>query len=197
MPGDAPARVPSYDELYAEIERLEPGLTGEILEPGVLRVMPRPGRPHRRAAKELARLLGGFDVEHSGRGWWFESEAEIRLGVRLVVPDLAGWRVERVPAMPDESPITIVPDWCCEVLSPSNARDDRRIKLPLYAREGVSHVWLVEPEARLVEVFETREGRATLIASAVDTDVVALPPFLEEPLDYSLLWGATPPPAAP
>lgn len=151
--------------------------------------MPRPGRAHRRAYLALARLLGSFDVAHRGRGWWIESEAEIRLGQRLVVPDLAAWRAERVPELPDESPITIVPDWCCEVLSPSNARDDRRIEPLLYAREGVAHVCLVEPETRLVEVFETRDGRATLVASAVDADAIALPPFVGEAFDFCLLWG--------
>jgi Uma2 family endonuclease len=188
MPGEAAERPRTFAELYAEIERLEPGLTGEILTPGTLRVMSRPSRPHRLAHKQLARALGAFDADAGGRGWWIELEAEIRFGERLLVPVLAGWRVERLAGPPSESPITTVPDWTCEILSPSTSRDDRRLKLPRYASEGVGHVWLVEPEARLVEVFETRDGRAVLLTSGVDDDVLELPPFLGAALELAHLW---------
>ncbi len=178
------ARIPSFDELYAEIERLEPGLTGEILEPGVLRVMSRPGAGHRRAHKSVLLGLGRADEGSGGTGWCLEIEAEVRLpNDKLAVPDLSGWRVERVPTLPDENPLDVIPDWCCEILSPTTARDDRRLKLPLYAESGIVHVWLVDPSARLVEVFETRAGRPTLLATADDDEVVALPPFLELPID--------------
>jgi Uma2 family endonuclease len=191
MARDAAARLRAFDELYEEIAGLRPGLTGEILEPGVVRVMSRPGRGHRKAHKQIRALLQRADQDVGGVGWWIEDEVEIRLSSdRLAVPDLAGWRVERVPELPDENPIEIVPDWCCEVLSPSTARDDRRLKLPLYAASGVAHVWLVDPSVRLVEVFETRGGKPTLVATAADDETAALPPFPELPLDLSLLWLA-------
>lgn len=171
-------RIPTFDELYAEIERLPGGVTGEIPEPGVLRTMARPGRGHGRAAKLCLRALGPFDGDVGGIGWWILVEAEIRFpGPRLLVPDLAGFRVERVPSCPRENPIETLPDWCCEILSPGTARVDRLEKLPRYAASGVGWIWLVDPELRSVEVFETVGGRPTLVATARDDDARALLPF--------------------
>jgi Uma2 family endonuclease len=168
----------SFDELYREIQALPEGSRGEILEPGELYVtMGRPGKSHRRAARLLQDDLRGIDANVGGGGWWIEIEAEVRFGARLCDPDLAGWRVERVPEIPEENPIEIVPDWCCEVLSPTTARDDRKKKLPLYVREGVAHVWIVDPEARLIEVFVPVDGKPTLIASASDEEAIRIPPF--------------------
>jgi Uma2 family endonuclease len=187
--GDAAPKLPHFDALYAQIAALRPGLTGEILEPGVLRTMSRPGRRHSRAHKLLFDALGAKDVDRGGRGWWIELEPEVRLlDELLVVPDLAGWRVERVPELPDENPLTLVPDWVCEVLSPTTARDDRRLKLPLYARARVTHVWLVDPEQRLVEVFETTDAKPTLVAGGAVDERVTLPPFDDLPLELSRLW---------
>lgn len=187
--GDAAPKLPHFDALYAQIAALRPGLTGEILEPGVLRTMSRPGRRHRRAHKLLFDALGAKDVERGGRGWWIELEPEVRLlDELLVVPDLAGWRVERVPELPDENPLTLVPDWVCEVLSPTTARDDRRLKLPLDARARVTHVWLVDPEQRLVEVFETTDAKPTLVAGGAVDERVTLPPFDDLPLELSRFW---------
>lgn len=187
--GDPAPKLPHFDALYAQIAALRPGLTGEILEPGVLRTMSRPGRRHRRTHKLLFDALGAKDVDRGGQGWWIELEPEVRLlDELLVVPDLAGWRVERVPELPDENPLTLVPDWVCEVLSPTTARDDRRLKLPLYARARVTRVWLVDPEQRLVEVFETTDAKPTLVAGGAVDERVALPPFDDLPLELSRLW---------
>jgi Uma2 family endonuclease len=95
--------------------------------------------------------------------------------------------VERVPELPDQNPLTILPDWCCEVLSPRTARDDVAIKLPLYARSGVAWSWIVDPMRRLVEVFETVSGRPALTATAKDDELVALPPFNGE-LEVGSWW---------
>lgn len=172
------SRTASFEELYRQIERLPPSLTGEILEPGTIRTMSRPGRAHRRAAKLCADALRRFDRTLGGTGWWIEAEAELRLaGDRLVVPDLAGWRVERVPELPDENPIAIIPDWCCEVLSPQTYRIDRVVKLALYVENEVGWIWLVDPMHRTIEVYETLNGRATLAVSASDDDALVLPPF--------------------
>ncbi len=183
-----PVRLPpSFEALYAEVRALPHGSTGEILEPGVLRTMGRPGRAHRHTAKGVLLSLGASDVGAGGQGWWIEVEAEIRLGDRLVVPDLAGWRVERVPELPEDNPIAIAPDWCCEVLSPSTARDDKRLKLPLYARSNIPWIWLVDPALELVEVYEANGGFPTLKATAAQGDRVVLPPF-DHPLDLAAWW---------
>jgi Uma2 family endonuclease len=177
-----PARAPrTFEELYAEIERLPEEMTGEILEEGVLRVMSRPGARHRWAARMCLDALAGADVRTKGTGWWIEVEAEVRFPPgRLVVPDLAGWRVERVPTPLTENPLTVLPDWCCEILSPRTARDDKRLKLPLFARSNVPWSWLIDPALRLVEVYQTLNGFPALVATAQEDERCVLPPFAHE-----------------
>jgi Uma2 family endonuclease len=178
MAADPALRIPTFEELWEEIERLPEHLTGEILEPGVIRTMSRPGRPHSIAYSQCYRSLGGVDRHSGGSGWWIEQEPAIRLREeRLVIPDLAGWRVERCPEFPADNPITLLPDWCCEVLSPSSIRDDRGLKLPLYARCGIPWIWLIDPAAYLVEVYDTDRGHPRLIATAKEDETVRLPPF--------------------
>ena len=174
-----PAReVRTFEQLYDEILRLPEGLTGEILEDGVLRVMSRPGKRHRRAALACLDALSGVNANLRGTGWWIEVEAEIRLlQERLAVPDLAGWRVERAPDLPDENPLTVVPDWCCEILSPRTARDDRRLKLPLYARAGIPWIWQVDPILQLIEVYQPINGLPALVTTAREAEKCVLPPF--------------------
>jgi Uma2 family endonuclease len=172
---------PSFDELYARIEALPEGITGEILPPGLLRTMSRPGRAHRLAATWCGDSLRERNRNLLGTGWWIEVEAEIRLlKDRLVVPDMSGWRVERVTELPDQNPIAIVPDWCCEVLSPNTQRVDRVIKTPLYVKAGVEWIWLVDPMAHTFEVFQVIEGRAVLALSAGADDTITPPPFDSE-----------------
>jgi Uma2 family endonuclease len=170
--------VRTFEELYAEIVRLPEGMTGEILEEDEVRVMSRPGKRHRRAAGGCLDALSGANANLRGTGWWIEVETEIRFPQgRLAVPDLAGWRVERVADLPDENPLTVLPDWCCEILSPRTARDDKRLKLPLYARSGVPWSWLVDPILRLVEVYQTVNGLPALVTTAQEDERRVLPPF--------------------
>jgi Uma2 family endonuclease len=140
--------------------------------------MGRPGPAHRYAARGIIRR---FDGMRDSADWWFEVEAEIRLPEDLlVIPDIAGWRVAHVPpAFIRENPIRQVPAWCCELLSPRTARDDRQIKLPLYVRSGVSWIWLVDPDARVVEVqvHEARAGSPALALKAEGDETCILPPF--------------------
>jgi Uma2 family endonuclease len=181
-------RVPRFEEVYQAVAALPEGVTGEILEPGIIRTMGRPGRAHRQVVKSLSSELGRFDRDRGGAGWWIEVEAEVRLpNDRLVVPDLAGWRAaDDDTTFLDDNPIVRVPEWCCEVLSPSTERDDRKLKLPLYAGQGVTWTWLVEPEACFVEVHETRDGAAVLVSRAEGDAAADLPPF--GPLELRRLW---------
>jgi Uma2 family endonuclease len=81
------------------------------------------------------------------------------------------------------------PDWVCEVLSPSTEMLDRAQKVPHYARAGVSHVWLLNPRARTLEVLAL-DGTGYRIAnvSADDAAVRALP-FDAIELELDLLWA--------
>jgi Uma2 family endonuclease len=186
--GDAARDRPDFETLYRQIQALPEGVTGEIIDPGVLSTMGRPGKGHRRSHRQVLEALRDQDANAHGGGWWIEVEVEVRFGPRLLVPDLSGWRVERVAELPDENPLTIVPDWCCEVLSPgSTARTDRLKKLPQYLAAGVAYVWLVDPALRLVEVFAGRDGVPTRVAAGGDTEVLALPPFAGE-FDLAPWW---------
>ncbi len=183
-----PKRKPTFEELYREIERLPNGITGQILVAGVLTTMSRPGSPHEHTLAHCERALDRFDRKFDGTEWWIRQEFEVRFpGDRLAVPDLAGWRADKHPDLPDDNPLRIVPDWCAEILSPSTASDDRTLKLPLYASTGVAHVWLVDPELRTIEVYESIGRRPTLVAVARDADVVQLPPFAAD-LSLGAWW---------
>lgn len=182
-------RKPTFDELYEQIRALPEGQTGLVLEPGELTVMSRPHPKHQRAAKGLLRALGPMDVDAGGTGWWILGEVEVRLGdALLVVPDLIGYRVERVPELPNENPLSVVPDWACEILSPTTARDDRLKKLRLYAAHGIAWTWIVDPDARTIECFQATGGLPRQVEVAIE-GAPALPPF-DLPLEVSSLFGA-------
>jgi Uma2 family endonuclease len=184
----AVARKKSFDELYRLILDLPEGQRGEILSSGELHItMGRPGKKHRHAAQVLHVALSSRDANVGGTGWWIELEPEVRFGDRLFDPDLAGWRVEHVPELPEDNPITIVPDWCCEVLSPSTAADDVRIKLPGYIAAGVPFVWIIEPTLRLVQVFAAEGGKPVLVTTVSDEAAARLAPFDLE-IDVRRLW---------
>src|SRR5262245_51762612 len=127
---------------YADIKALASNLVGEIVD-GVLYANPRPASPHARATTTLAVNSGGpFDRGRGGPGGWILlDEPELHFGDDVLVPDIAGWRRERMPTLPDIAFFTMPPDWLCEVLSPSTAKLDRTEKLPVYARSEVHHVW--------------------------------------------------------
>lgn len=185
----ATQRRANFDELYAAIQALPEGITGEILMDGRIETMGRPGRPHSRFSARLLRRL--TDLEDDPRsGWVFEWEREVRFPRdRLLVPDLAGWRVaDGETSFLDENPIGRVPDWACEVLSDSTHAKDRNEKLPMYLRAGVGHVWLADPEERRVEVYAASDDEPARIALATGDCVVSLPPFEAYPVDLATLW---------
>jgi Uma2 family endonuclease len=124
-------------------------------------------------------------------GWWIIDEPEVHFirDEEVAVPDLAGWKRERMPTLPDDHRFGFVPDWVCEILSPSTAKKDRVVKLPVYARHGVGHVWLVDPVAQTLEAFALHEGRWLWIAALKDDDAVAVPPFDAISFCLADLWA--------
>ena len=162
----------------------------EIVD-GTLHTHPRPAPPHTRASSVLGGRLGPpFDFDSGGPGgWWILDEPELHLGEDVLVPDLAGWRRERMEDLPDTPYFPLAPDWVCEVLSPSTRRLDLQGKRPIYAREGVGHLWLVDPIDRTLEAFELRDGEWVLIGCAKDDEAVSIRPF--DAITFSLgdLWA--------
>ena len=128
------------------------------------------------------------DEIHSSRSSTSATRSSPARG-RPDLPDLAGWRLERMPKLPDTPYFTLAPDWACEVLSPSTRRVDLQEKRPAYAREGVAHLWLVDPIDRTLEAFELRDGEWVLIATAKDDEPVSVRPF--DAITFSLgdLWS--------
>ena len=149
-----------------------------------------PRSPHAHAAGTLFRTLGGpFEVGENGPGgWWFLIEPELHFGADVVVPDIAGWRRERMPTMPAVAHFTLAPDWLCEVLSPSTKAIDRRKKLPIYAREGVGHVWLVDPLQQTLEVLRLESQRWSVVAAHEADAKVRAEPFDAIELALRALW---------
>ena len=122
MSGLAGRREATYEDLLS----LPDDVLGQIVE-GELHATPRPAIDHQRASSVLGIRLGDpFDLGGGGPGgWWIVDEPELHLDWNVLVPDLAGWRRERLPELPREAFFTLAPDWVCEVLSPSTARLDR------------------------------------------------------------------------
>ena len=94
-----------------------------------------------------------------------------------------------MPEEPESAFIELAPDWYCEVISPSTRRVDLVKKRPIYAREGVGHLWLVDPSEQLIEVFRLESGRWSLIVSTSGPTPVALEPFEAIELDTAFLWS--------
>lgn len=176
----------SYDDLFDLPEHI----VGEIIS-GRLVTHPRPAPKHARAYSRLGGELDGpFDQGRGGPGgWWILDEPEIHLMGDVLVPELACWRRERMPRLPDTAWFDQAPDWLCEILSPSTARVDRAEKLPLYAQWGVPHVWLVDPDLRTLEAYENDQGRWVLLTTLKDNEAVSLPPF--DAISFALggLWA--------
>ena len=180
---------------YEDVLNAPENKVAEILD-GELFLSPRPGPKHVVTSSRLGRVLGPFDEDPGGPGgWWILDEPELHLGNQVVVPDLAGWRRERLPAVPEEAHFSLAPDWICEVLSPSTERIDRGRKLRIYAEAGVAHAWFVNPVERTVEVLRLRDGAWTIVAVCSDSDTVRIEPFEAIELELGRLWPE--PPASP
>jgi Uma2 family endonuclease len=185
-----PRKKFNYDDLRAVPEPL----VAELID-GDLLTSPRPGVRHANAASALGGLL--FDPFRRGiggpGGWTILDEPELHMGEDVLVPDLAGWRRERFAVVNLEAvAVGVAPDWACEVLSPSTARIDRARKLPVYARERVGHVWLLDPVAQTLESSQLSENlsenRWTLLATYEGTTKVRVAPFDAIEIDLVTLW---------
>jgi Uma2 family endonuclease len=187
---------------YADLEAVPPHQVAEIIE-STLYAFPRPAPKHAFASSGLGgELIGPFTRGRGGPGGWIIlDEPEMHFGGDVLVPDIAGWRVERMPELPETAYFSLAPDWICEVLSPSTEAIDRVKKMRIYAREQVSHVWLLDPIERILEVFKlAKSGRWEVIGLHEEAEKVRAEPFDAIELDLSLLWRnpATPaPPATP
>jgi hypothetical protein len=178
------------DASYADLCAVPENFVAEILG-GDLYASPQPVFRHVRAASALGALIAGpfqFGVNGPG-GWLILDEPELHFGTDVLVPDLAGWRSERVADWSDAAYLTVAPDWLCEVLSPSTERIDRTKKLAIYARESVQHAWLLDPLTRTLEILRLEGGRWALTATHEGDQRIRAEPFGAIELELGALWG--------
>ncbi len=188
--------APNKPEVEAAFQAVPDTMIAEILD-GELHTMPRPARPHTNTASLLGgELHGPFRRGMGGPGGWvILDEPEIHLGPKpdKVVPDLAGWHRERMPSArgSKDSPTyyEIAPDWACEILSPGTEAVDRGKKMRIYRREGVGHVWLIDPIEKLLEVYRLEEDRYFLLNTYEGEAVVRAEPFDAIEFPLALLWA--------
>lgn len=190
------ARPATYDDVLAAPE----GMTAEILN-GELHLSPRPGAPHQATSSELgADVLMSFARGRGGPGGWIiMDEVELHLGKTeptsiVAVPDLSGWRKERMPVRPTTPAVQLAPDWVCEILSPGarNIRRDRLIKADVYHRAGVAWMWLVDPRAQTIEVFRREASGWLRAATHAGGGEARLAPFDAVAFDVQPWWPEPP-----
>ncbi len=187
---DAAERLATYQDVLDAPAHMVAEVIG-----GRLYTHPRPAPKHGVAHTALtSKLVPPFNFGDGGPGGWLilvEPELHFPAGpseVDILVPDIAGWRNERMPRIPETAYFEIAPDWVCEILSPSTARLDRGGKREVYAREGVTHLWLVDPIVRQLEAFELRGAQWVLLATISGSEEVAVAPFGAVPFSLGSLW---------
>ena len=183
-------RPATYEDLLAVPETL----VAEIID-GELYTSPRPAVPDAIATGGLsAGLVRAFDWGRDGPGgWWILVEPELHLSENVLVPDLAGWRRSRVPDLPRGASLEIAPDWVCETLSPSTEQLDRGKKQALYAREGVAHLWLINPLIETLEAYRLDGHRWVLLTTHAGDALVKVEPFDAVAVELWRLWGKSAP----
>lgn len=174
---------------YQDILDAPPNMVAELID-GVLYTHPRPALRHARGASRLTSWLDRHFDDDGGDpgGWVILAEPELHLGGDVVVPDVAGWRVERAPALATDAFAAIVPDWIAEGLSPSTAAFDRGAKMDVYAREGLAYLWLFDPTVRTLEVYRLEQRKWVRLGAWSGDATVRAEPFDAVELSLTRLW---------
>ena len=186
MAGAIQKKAATYEDLLAVPDHK----VAEILD-GELFASPRPALRHAHAGSALGGFL--FTRFHGSGGdgpggWWILDEPELHLGDDVLVPDIAGWRRARLAVIPNAPWLDVAPDWVCEVVSPSTESIDRGRKLRIYAREGVAHLWLVNPIAKTLEVYRLTDTRWLLLRTFTNDDLARAEPFSEVDIEIARWW---------
>jgi Uma2 family endonuclease len=158
---------------------------------------PAPTIGHARAQSAFCQFIQGpFDRKPGGPngpgGWWIGSEVDVALDGRGYRPDIAGWRRERMPVLPRERPVTVRPDWVCEILSESNRATDTITKLRRFHQSGIPHYWILDPVERTLTVHRHNEAGYVIALRAEADERVRAEPFEAVELHVGLLLGDDP-----
>ncbi|MBF0474802.1 MAG: Uma2 family endonuclease [Deltaproteobacteria bacterium] len=176
----------TYEDLYGVPENM----TGEIIY-GELTVTPRPSTKHILTTSALnAKIIPPYYFGDGGGpgGWIILIGPEIALVENILVPDLAGWKRDRFPKRQEHNWIDVVPDWVCEVLSPSTALRDRTKKMAIYAEYGVGYLWFIDPVHMTVDIFRLESSRWVPLGVFGGNEKVRLEPFQQIEIDLGHLW---------
>jgi len=183
----------------ADLEALPPSWRGEIID-GELYAFPRPTFPHMNLEGSVFDdLRSPFQRGRGGPGgWWILHEPGIQLARSPEFsPDLGGWRKSRMPNPPTTGPITVVPDWICEVLSPSTRSYDLLVKRRFYAEIGVAFLWYIDPTVRALTISKLQEGRWVELGVHGPDEKLRAEPFEAIELDLAAWWQDMPAPDDP
>lgn len=193
-----PGRRSTIDDFWAipEGERFHELLGGDLVRKAA------PSGEHGAAqAGVVGALHSPFQRKRSGGGaggWWIATEVEVLLHPGDVVrPDVLGWRRETCSERPEGMPVLLRPDWICEVVSPSNAKDDTVRKLRLYHRASVPHYWIVDPRDATLSVMRWSVDGYVMLLRAERSEVVRAEPFQAIELRVGTLFGDDPPELEP
>ena len=188
---------PPRKATYQDVLDAPENMVAQLID-GELYLHARPADPHVWAGWKLSiqielRYGGSLDSDSEGDGhghgeWAILPEPELRLGKDVLVPDIAGWRANKYQRNWANSFSEVVPNWVCEVLSPTTRNIDLGRKSDIYAREGVSHLWIVDPKERTLQVSELTAGKWLPISTLADSDRVTVPPFEKLNISLSRLW---------
>ena len=183
---------PKRRATYEDLMQVPDHQVAEIID-GELVVSPRPASPHAYAASMIGMEVGppfhrGVGDPAGPGGWWITLEPELHFGDDVLVPDWAGWRRDHMPTFPSVPFFTQAPAWACEVISPSTGRIDRSRKMRIYAREGIGHLWLVDPLEQTLEVYRLDAGRWMVVAVFAGDEVVRAEPFDAIELGLARWW---------
>ena len=188
--GETIKKIKSFDELYKDLCDLPDNVVGEIINEELV-VMPRPAPKHARASSSLgSKIFDSYDEGNGGPGgWWILDEPEMHFLDDVIVPDIAGWKKERMPKLPEEAYFSLSPDWVCEVLSPSTARYDKISKLKIYEENKIPYYWIVDPLNRVLEIFELDQKNYKLVSVFDQNSLVKAPSFEELEFNLGSLWA--------
>ena len=170
------------DLLLSPEERVEL-IGGEIVRRPMARAH------HSRAQIAAVYGLGPFTRDTGPTGWWILTEISVAYEAHECPShDLAGWRRERLPQLP-EGVIDIPPDWVCEIVSPGHERKDTRYLPQLLKRHRVPWYWLIWPEDRTLVAHALEGGDWRVIATLKDRGRARIPPFEAIEFDLGSLLG--------
>lgn len=172
---------------YDDLDTIPDTWVGEIID-GDLYAFPRAASPHAVVVTELPAMLTPMRHDDSPAGWVILADVEVRFGTHLLVPDISGWRRARMPVIPELTVFELAPDWVCEVMSPSTARQDRGRKREIYAAGKVGHIWYLDPVHHTLEVLALDGASYRVVATAGEDELGRFAPFESIELQLAQLW---------